>query len=101
MVGRDGGTFVSPTERTIPNDPERTLATPRFDEKSIQAARAAVPLKLGARVRSWPLAVVVTCVLVGLVGGALVGFGLTYYFGDGSRDARKLSGGGEANRGAT
>ncbi|HST52826.1 MAG TPA: nuclear transport factor 2 family protein [Pyrinomonadaceae bacterium] len=97
MVGRDGGTFVSPTERTIPNDPERTLATPRFDEKSVQAARAAVPLKLGARVRSWPLAVVVTCVLVGLVGGALVGFGLTYYFNDGSHDARQQAAGDATN----
>jgi ketosteroid isomerase-like protein len=93
MAVRQGNAFVSPTERTIPNDPERTLATPRFDEKSIQAARAAVPLKLGARVRSWPLAVVVTCVVVGLVGGALVGFGLTYYFRDGSREAQQQAAG--------
>jgi len=93
MAVRQGSAFVSPTERTIPNDPERTLATPRFDEKSIQAARAAVPLKLGARVRSWPLAVVVTCVVVGLVGGALVGFGLTYYFRDGTREAQQQAAG--------
>ncbi|HZT57385.1 MAG TPA: nuclear transport factor 2 family protein [Pyrinomonadaceae bacterium] len=104
MAGRDGGLFVSPTERTIPNDPERTLATPRFDEKSVQAARAAVPLNLRTRVRSWPLAVVVTCVAVGLIGGALVGFGLTYYFRDNPRDAQQQAAGdtaANANESAT
>jgi ketosteroid isomerase-like protein len=89
MAGRDGGLFVSPTERTIPNDPERTIATPRFDDKSVQAARAAVPLNLRTRVHSWPLSVVVTCVAVGLIGGALVGFALTYYFRDNPRETQQ------------
>ena len=89
MAGREGGAFISPTDRTIPNDPERTIAAPRFDDKSVQAARAAVPLNLRTRVRSWPLAVVVTCVAVGLIGGALVGFALTYYFRDNPRETQR------------
>jgi ketosteroid isomerase-like protein len=97
MAGRDGGLFVSPTERTIPNDPERTIATPRFDDKSVQAARAAVPLNLRTRVRSWPLAVVVTCVAVGLIGGALVGFALTYYFRDNPRETQQAASEATAN----
>jgi ketosteroid isomerase-like protein len=73
------GAHVSPTERTVPTDPERTLASPRFDEKSVQSARQAVPLTLRARARSWPLAVIVTCVLAGLVGGMLGGVALMKY----------------------
>jgi ketosteroid isomerase-like protein len=97
MAGRDGGLFISPTDRTIPNDPERTIATPRFDDKSVQAARAAVPLNLRTRARSWPLAVVVTCVAVGLIGGALVGFALTYYFRDNPRETQQAAGEATAN----
>src|SRR5689334_9748421 len=49
MERGDFGAHVSPTERTVPNDSERTLASPRFDEKSIQRARPAVPLTLRGR----------------------------------------------------
>jgi ketosteroid isomerase-like protein len=73
------GAHVSPTERTVPNDPERTIASPRFDEKSVQRARPAVPLTLRGKARTWPLAVVVTCVLAGLLGGLLGGVALMKY----------------------
>ena len=79
------GAHVSPTERTVPNDPERTIASPRFDEKSVQSARPAVPLTLRGKVRTWPLAVVVVCVLAGLLGGLLCGVALMKYQGSGSQ----------------
>ena len=75
------GAHVSPTERTVPNDPERTIASPRFDEKSVQHARPAVPLTLRGKARTWPIAVVVTCVLAGLLGGLLGGVALMKYQG--------------------
>ena len=81
MERRSFGAHVSPTERTVPNDPERTIASPRFDEKSVQSARPAVPLTLRAKARTWPLAVVVTCVLAGLAGGLLGGVALMKYQG--------------------
>ena len=79
MGSRAFDAHVSPTERTVPNDPERTIAAPRFDEKSVQRARPAVPLTLRARAGRWPLAVVVTCVLAGLAGGMLGGIALMKY----------------------
>jgi ketosteroid isomerase-like protein len=89
------GAHVSPTERTVPNDPERTLAAPRFDDKSVQRARPAVPLTLRGRARAWPLAVVFTCVLAGLLGGLLGGVALMKYQGSksdaGSTAARDAS----------
>ena len=82
MESRRFGAHVSPTERTVPNDPERTLAAPRFDDKSVQSARPAVPLTLRGRARTWPLAIVFTCVLAGLAGGLLGGVALMKYRGD-------------------
>jgi ketosteroid isomerase-like protein len=75
------GAHVSPTERTVPNDPERTLAAPRFDDKSVQRAKPAVPLTLRGKARAWPLAIVFTCVLAGLLGGLLGGVALMKYQG--------------------
>ncbi|MFL6285818.1 MAG: hypothetical protein ACJ74Q_21980 [Pyrinomonadaceae bacterium] len=85
MERRSFGAHVSPTERTVPNDPERTVASPRFDEKSVQRARPAVPLTLRSKARAWPLAVVFTCVLAGLAGGLLGGVALMKYQGSKSR----------------
>jgi ketosteroid isomerase-like protein len=79
MERRGGEGFVSPTEETVPLAAEKPLAVPRFDEKSIQHARPAVPLSLGRRVRSWPLAVIVLCVLGGVAGGVIGGLALTLY----------------------
>ena len=79
MERRERETFVSPTEETVPLEAERTVAAPRFDEKSIQRARPAVPLTLGGRLRSWPPAVVVFCLLGGVAGGVLGGLVLTLY----------------------
>jgi ketosteroid isomerase-like protein len=75
------GAHVSPTDNTVPIDPERTVASPRFDEKSVQRARPAVPLTLRGRARTWPLAVVFTCILAGLGGGLLGGVALMKYQG--------------------
>ena len=38
------GADVSPTDNTVPMETERTLDAPRFDDKSVQRARPAVPL---------------------------------------------------------
>jgi serine/threonine-protein kinase len=72
-------TDVSPTERTIPNDPDRTLAAPRFDEKSVQRALPAVPLTWRGRARASSLPVILLCVAAGLVGGLVVAFALTLW----------------------
>lgn len=86
MEERDRETSLSPTERTIPGDPEIRLAAPRFDQKSIQKAQPAVPLARGGRARrTWPTSVVVICVLAGLAGGVLGGLALTLYQQDDTR----------------
>lgn len=79
MERRGGETFVSPTEETVPLEAERPIAPPRFDEKSIQRARPAVPLTLRSRLRSWPLAVLLLCVAGGVAGGVLGGLAITYF----------------------
>jgi ketosteroid isomerase-like protein len=91
MERRERETLVSPTERTVPLDVERTIASPRFDEKSIQRARPAVPLTLRGKVRSWPLAVVMLCVVGGIVGGVLGGLAITLYQRDRSHTATEAS----------
>jgi ketosteroid isomerase-like protein len=72
-------TEVSTTERTIPNDPDRTLAAPRFDEKSVQRALPAVPLTRRGRARTSSLPVILLCVAAGLIGGLVVAFALTLW----------------------
>jgi hypothetical protein len=67
--GMERGDFdahVSPTERKVPNDPERMPAAPRFDDKSVRSARPAVPLTLRGTARTWPIVFVVRCVLAGV-----------------------------------
>ena len=71
--------FLSPTEPTLPPEGGRELPPPRFDEKSVRRAQPAVPLRLGARARAWPLWVIILCVLGGVLGGILGGLALTYY----------------------
>ena len=80
--------FVSPTEETVPLEGETTLPSPRFDEKSVQRARPAVPLTLGARARSWPLTMILLCVVGGVAGGILGGLALTLYQGGDSGEQR-------------
>jgi ketosteroid isomerase-like protein len=75
------GADVSPTDNTVPIDTERTIAAPRFDNKSVQRARPAVPLTLRGKARTWPLAIVFACVLAGLAGGLLGGVVLMKYQG--------------------
>jgi ketosteroid isomerase-like protein len=54
-------------------DPDRTLTTPSFDDNSIHAARAAVPLaSADARARrTWSLPLVALAVLAGVIGGGV------------------------------
>ena len=73
------GADVSPTDNTVPIDAERTIAAPRFDNKSVQRARPAVPLAERGKARTWPLTIVVACVLAGLAGGLLGGVALMKY----------------------
>src|SRR5687768_12161650 len=79
MERRGGETFVSPTDETVPLGDEAALPPPRFDEKSVQRAQAVAPLSMGARARSWPLSVVMLCVLGGVAGGVLGGLALTQF----------------------
>lgn len=91
MERRERDAFISPTEPTVPLEAERELPPPRFDEKSVQRAQPAVPLKHGARARSWPLWVIMLCVVGGVLGGILGGLALTYYQrGEGPVTARQL-----------
>lgn len=75
------GSDVSPTDNTVPIETEQTLAAPRFDDKSVQRARPAVPLAPRAKARTWPLAIIAACVLAGLAGGLLGGIALMKYQG--------------------
>ena len=72
-------TSVSPSEKTIPIDRDKTLVSPRFDEKSIQRARPAVPIARGAVQRFGPSAVLVACIVAGLIGGVAGGLALALY----------------------
>ncbi|MCA1591638.1 MAG: hypothetical protein LC754_03110 [Acidobacteria bacterium] len=72
-------TAVNPSRKTTQLDPEKTIVTPRFDEKSIQKARPAVPLAGSSARRLWPLALVALCVVASLGGGILGGVFLSLY----------------------
>lgn len=52
---------------------EPIIATPLFDEKSIQQARPAVPLTHNTSRHSWPLAFVLMCVAASLTAGVIGG----------------------------
>ncbi|HEU4595807.1 MAG TPA: hypothetical protein VFS10_11755 [Pyrinomonadaceae bacterium] len=80
------GTHVSPSDETIPIEPERTVVAPRFDRKSIQSAQPAVPLdaRKNERRRASPAAFVLLCVVAGIAGGLLGAYVLSRY----QRDAR-------------
>lgn len=72
-------TSVNPSPRTIVNDSERTVVSPRFDAGSIQRAQPAVPLA-AVRRRRFPVALVVAlCVAASLVGGMMGGALLSLY----------------------
>jgi ketosteroid isomerase-like protein len=91
MERRVGESFVSPTEETVPLEAERPIAPPRFDEKSIQRARPAEPLALRSRLRSWPLSMLLLCVVGGVAGGALGGLAITYFQRGGARVASETA----------
>jgi ketosteroid isomerase-like protein len=101
MERRERETFVSPTEETVPLESEQTIASPRFDEKSIQRARPAEPLMPGGRLRSWPLTVLALCVAGGVLGGVLGGLGIAYYQRVGPRVASEAQQARQESAGAT
>jgi ketosteroid isomerase-like protein len=72
-------TSVSPSEKTIPIDRDKTLVAPRFDEKSVQRARPAVPIARGAARHFGSSAVLVACIVAGLIGGVAGGLALALY----------------------
>jgi ketosteroid isomerase-like protein len=78
MDSRGRQTEISPTERTIPNDLDRTLAAPRFDEKSVQRALPAVPLTWHGKAHM-SLPVILLCAAAGLIGGLVVAFAITLW----------------------
>src|ERR1700755_3392187 len=79
MEGSTFGADVSSTDNTVPMETGQTLDAPRFDDKSVQRARPAVPLSPGGRARTWPLAIIFACVLAGLAGGLLGGLAWMKY----------------------
>jgi ketosteroid isomerase-like protein len=79
MEHESRATSVSPSEKTIPIDRDRTLVSPRFDEKSVQRARPAVPIARGASRYFGSSAVLVACIVAGLIGGVAGGLALALY----------------------
>lgn len=73
MSERDASRPVNLPGAKTSADPDRTLTTPSFDENSIHAARAAVPLaSADARARrTWSLPLVALAVLAGVIGGGV------------------------------
>jgi ketosteroid isomerase-like protein len=73
MSERDASRPVNLPGAETSADPERTLTTPSFDDNSIHAARAAVPLaSADARARrTWSLPLVALAVLAGVIGGGV------------------------------
>jgi hypothetical protein len=70
-------TFANPSDNPDRIALEPALATPHFDEESIQNARPAVPLAQIKARRFWPLALVLMCGSTLL--GAVIGIALTRY----------------------
>jgi ketosteroid isomerase-like protein len=73
--GRDED--VNPQDPTVPIEPDRTLASPRFDSGSRDRARAAVPLTEGERRR--PLPLVPLALAAAMIGGGIGLAAFTYY----------------------
>jgi ketosteroid isomerase-like protein len=79
--------LVNPQEPKTLDEPDRTLATPIFDENSIHSARPAVPLAHEPRAaRSLPL--IALAVAAGLIGGIVGIFALNFYERRGTQPAQ-------------
>jgi ketosteroid isomerase-like protein len=71
MIDKDLTTSPINTPNTVPDDPERTVATPHFlDEEVVVNAQPAVPLSEIRRKRTWPTPIIVAALLFGLAVGA-------------------------------
>jgi ketosteroid isomerase-like protein len=83
MSERDASRPVNIPGAGTSADPDRTLTTPNFDQNSIHAARAAVPLASAAprprATRSWSLPLIALAILAGVVGGCLGIFAINLY----------------------
>jgi ketosteroid isomerase-like protein len=82
-TGRDAR--VNASAGTVPPEPEAAPAAPRFDDKSIQHARAAVPLGPRGVMRSRSSGLVVLCLAAALVGALVGGVALTLYQREGGK----------------
>lgn len=86
MEDRRRGTPVNASGGTVPDDPDVTFVSPRFDEKSVQRVRAAGPRAVPGRVparRRFNMAAV--CLVAALAGAAAGAAALMFY----QRDARE------------
>ena len=70
---------INPSEKTVPVDSERTLATPRFDDKSVQRARPAMPLGAEKGRRFLPSSLLALCLVAALAGIVIGGLGFMLY----------------------
>jgi ketosteroid isomerase-like protein len=70
---------INPSKKTVPVDPERTLATPRFDDKSVQRARPALPLGAQKGRRFLPSSLWALCLVAALAGIVIGGLGFILY----------------------
>lgn len=71
MIDKDLTTSPIDTPNTVPDDPERTVATPHFlDKEVVVNAQPAVPLSEINRKRTWPTPIIVAALLFGLAVGA-------------------------------
>jgi len=77
MENIPNNTLVNPSDNPVGIASEQTLATPHFDEISIQSARPAVPLARIKSRRFWPLALVLMC--ASSLVGAVLGIALSRY----------------------
>ena len=77
MENTPKGTLPNPSDDSTSADSAQTLATPHFDEESIQSARPAVPLVQIRERRFWRLALVLMC--ISSFAGGVVGIALSRY----------------------
>jgi ketosteroid isomerase-like protein len=84
---------VNPSDKTILTDPERATRSPRFDEKSIQRARHAVPLGRDTARLFWPLGLVLICVIASVAGGFVGVIAVSLYQNRAVQDSTPAVGG--------
>lgn len=84
---------INPSEKTVPVDPERTLATPRFDDKSVQRARPAMPLDAEKGRSFLPSSLLALCLVAALAGIVIGGLGFILYHRTGATASQTMASG--------